>query len=249
MKDFGTINILDIEVLNITMTDTLSVIEEIISSQQKEKFYFVNADCFNKAYLDETYKKLLQSTKYILGDGSGVRYASKIVKNPILDNVNGTDLLPLLCKKCVENNRSIFLLGAKPSIAEKMKENLEEQFPNLMIAGEHHGYFDRDKESYEVIEKINSSGANILLVAFGAPFQEIWIDKYYDDINCNIFVGVGGLFDFFSGNMPRAPKWMRFLGIEWIFRLLQEPGRMWRRYIIGNPLFMRRLYKWKKSKR
>ena len=237
------------KILNLTKEDVIYEIDKIISNNEKEKFYFVNADCFNKAYTDLEYKRILQSTKYILGDGSGVNYASKIVKTPIIDNVNGTDLLPMICDYAQKAKYKIFLLGAKPSIAEKMKENLHKTFPLLEIVGAHHGYFDWEKESNKIIKKINDSKAEILLVAFGAPFQEKWIDKYFPQINCNIQMGVGGLFDFFSGNIPRAPQWMRLLGIEWIFRLIQEPKRMWRRYILGNPLFLHRLYKWKNSKK
>ena len=191
--------------------------------------------------------EFLQSTSYILGDGSGVRYASKIVKPQIVDNVNGTDLLPLLCEYSERHERRLFLLGARPGIAEKMRENLLRKYPKLQIVGVRHGYFERDLESAEVIAEINASRADILLVAFGAPFQEKWIAQHFAEINCPIQLGVGGLFDFYSGNIPRAPFWMRRLGIEWVFRLWQEPARMWRRYIIGNPLFIIRLLKWKKK--
>ncbi|MCK4957238.1 MAG: WecB/TagA/CpsF family glycosyltransferase, partial [Candidatus Cloacimonetes bacterium] len=201
MKNFDTINILDIDVLNITMQETLACIDEIIATDRKEEFYFVNADCFNKAFKDDHYKKTLQTTKFILGDGSGVRYAANILNNPIVDNVNGTDLLPLLCQECEKNKRSLFLLGAKPDIAKQMQGNLLTKYPNLQIVGEHHGYFDRQKESDVIIDKINSSKANILLVAFGAPFQESWISENYPKINCNVLMGVGGLFDFYSGNI------------------------------------------------
>ncbi len=245
---YGKIDLFDVKILNLTKEDVINEIEKIISNKGKEKFYFVNADCFNKAYSDLEYKKILQSAKFVLGDGSGVRYASKIVKTPIIDNVNGTDLLPMICDYAQKAKRKIFLLGAKPNIAEKMKENLLKIYPNLEIVGTHHGYFDWEKQSNEIVNKINDSDAEILLVAFGAPFQEKWINEYYPKINCNIQMGVGGLFDFFSGTIKRAPKWMRLLGIEWIFRLVQEPKRMWRRYILGNPIFIYRLYRWKREK-
>jgi len=245
--NYPDINLFDLKVLNLTKADTLAEIDQIITQQAKAKFFFVNADCFNKLYSDDDYKRVLQSTPYILGDGSGVRYASKIVKNPIVDNVNGTDLLPLLCEYSQQKNRRIYLLGARPGVAEKMAANLLEKYPNLQIAGVHHGYFQREEQSAEIIAEINVSQPDILLVAFGAPFQETWIDRHFAEIECPIQMGVGGLFDFYSGSIPRAPIWMRKLGIEWVYRLLQEPGRMWRRYIIGNPLFIIRLLKWKKQ--
>ena len=152
----------------------------------------------------------------------------------------------MICQYSVERGRKLFLLGAKPGVTEQMKDNLIRKNPDLQITDTQHGYFDWTKESQQIIEKINQSGADILLVAFGAPLQEKWINKYFDQINCSVQMGVGGLFDFFSGNISRAPRWIRILGLEWVFRLIQEPKRMWRRYILGNPLFIFRLYKWKK---
>jgi N-acetylglucosaminyldiphosphoundecaprenol N-acetyl-beta-D-mannosaminyltransferase len=141
----------------------------------------------------------------------------------------------------------MFLLGAKPGVAEKMKKNLEQKYNEIIISGVQDGYFDRQTGNDEVIEKINNSGAKILLVAFGAPNQEKWIYTNLQKLDVHAAIGVGGLFDFYSGNMPRAPKWMRELGIEWVFRLIKEPGRMWRRYIIGNPLFLQRVRDWNKA--
>jgi N-acetylglucosaminyldiphosphoundecaprenol N-acetyl-beta-D-mannosaminyltransferase len=243
----NTINIFDVHTLNITMQQALDLIAEAVQKADQRKMYFVNADCLNKAYLNDEYHKILNSTKYIFGDGSGVKMASQMVGNPIVDNVNGTDMLPLLCLQCVEKGHSLFLLGAKPGVAEAMKKNMENKFPGIKIKGTRNGYFDKEKENDSVVEQINNSKADILLVAFGAPFQEKWIHENAEKLHCKALIGVGGLFDFFSGNMPRAPLCMRKLGIEWVFRLYKEPGRMWRRYIIGNPLFIRRVKKWKKT--
>ncbi|NTV93680.1 MAG: WecB/TagA/CpsF family glycosyltransferase, partial [Chlorobiaceae bacterium] len=107
------------------------------------------------------------------------------------------------------------------------------------------GYFDHRSESDAVIGKINSSGAAILLVAFGAPLQEIWIAEHRQKLLPRVLMGVGGLFDFYSGTIRRAPRWMREIGFEWVYRIFQEPARMWRRYVIGNPLFLYRVMKWK----
>lgn len=243
-----SINIFDVQIANITMKKSLELIEEAITKNEQRKMYFVNADCLNKVYKDPDYKKVLNAAKYIFGDGIGVKIGSKIIKNPIIDNVNGTDMLPLLCEQCEKNNSSIFLLGAKPGVPEDMKKNLENKFKKLKIASFHHGFFDKENESNNIVELINTSKADILLVAFGTPFQETWIHDYASRLNCSVLIGVGGLFDFFSGNMPRAPKWMRTLCIEWVYRLMQEPGRMWKRYILGNPLFIYRVIKWNSKK-
>ncbi len=243
------INIFEIEIANITMQQALKSIADKIAMKEKSAMYFVNADCLNKAWQNEQYQKILQSTDLIFADGSGIRYAARILQKTIIDNVNGTDMLPLLCKQAAEKRHSLFLLGAKPGIAKKMKENLQMKYPDLKILGTQHGYFDREKENEKIIKKINSLQPDILLVAFGAPAQEKWIAQNFSRLNPFVMMGVGGLFDFYSGNIPRAPLWMRKAGIEWIFRLLQEPKRMWKRYILGNPLFLLRIFYWKKMKR
>jgi N-acetylglucosaminyldiphosphoundecaprenol N-acetyl-beta-D-mannosaminyltransferase len=119
---------------------------------------------------------------------------------------------------------------------------MQARYPELIIAGTRDGYFDAAEEA-EVIESINASGADILLVAFGAPRQDVWLKAHKQALRVPVRMGVGGLFDFYSGRIPRAPVWMREMGLEWTYRLLQEPGRMWRRYIIGNPLFLYRVWR------
>jgi N-acetylglucosaminyldiphosphoundecaprenol N-acetyl-beta-D-mannosaminyltransferase len=115
-----------------------------------------------------------------------------------------------------------------------------ERYPQLKIAGARDGYFSPEEEE-GVVDAINGSGARILLVAFGAPRQELWLARWRDRLLAPVSMGVGGLFDFYSGRIPRAPLWMREMGLEWVYRLMQEPGRMWRRYVIGNPLFLYRV--------
>jgi len=186
---------------------------------------------------------------YLLGgklpDGIGVNIACKIIGEPLRENVNGTDMLPFLCQMCESNSRSIYLLGGGELVAQTMRDKLCQKYENLSIVGARDGFFDRETETDSVIEDINLSGADVLLVAFGAPLQEKWIARNRDKLHCNVLMGVGGLFDFYSERTQRAPAWMREIGIEWVYRLMQEPGRMWRRYIIGNPLFVYRVLKWK----
>jgi exopolysaccharide biosynthesis WecB/TagA/CpsF family protein len=143
----------------------------------------------------------------------------------------------------------VYLLGAAPSVAEEMKEKLVTRYPKLQICGYRDGYFNWEEMAGKVIEEINAVSTDILLVALGAPLQERFIEKYGDLLSAKIILGVGGLFDFYSERIARAPMWMRQIGMEWIFRLIQEPKRMWRRYIIGNPLFIYRVYRWKKTRK
>ncbi len=123
---------------------------------------------------------------------------------------------------------------------ESVREWIETNYPEVTVSGCHHGYFSPEEEP-EVIARINRSGADLLLVAFGAPRQDIWIDEHLEKTGAKVAMGVGGLFDFYSGNTARAPLWMREMGMEWLFRFTQEPGRLWKRYFVGNGVFLYRV--------
>ncbi len=248
MESSSQLNVLDVGFLSISMDEALGTISDVINTDQKEAVFFINADCLNISAKDKEYRSILNSQTIVLPDGAGLNIACRIIGERLEANLNGTDLLPKLCEVARQNDFSMFLLGAAPGVAERMKENLESKFPGLNIVGEQHGYFDHDTGMDEVIAKINAVKPNILLVAFGAPIQEKWIHKYLEAVDSNLLIGVGGLFDFYSGDKKRAPAWMRSFGMEWLYRLYLEPGRLWRRYVIGNPLFLYRIVRWKKKR-
>ena len=233
---------LDIE--NRTMEDAVAQIASDLDGTEAKTFFFVNPDCLNKIFNDPEYFKILQTSDHLFPDGIGLTIAGKILQSPLLENINGTDMLPFICTMAAARNHSIFLLGSRPGTAQKMGERIHEAY-GVRIAGHAHGYFDHAKESEERVRTINASGADILLVAFGAPLQEKWIAAHKDHLRPRVLMGVGGLFDFFSGTTRRAPSWVREIGMEWVYRILQEPGRMWRRYVIGNPAFLFRVTRWK----
>ncbi|AOS84171.1 N-acetylmannosaminyltransferase [Chlorobaculum limnaeum] len=237
-------NLLDLKIDNISMREAISMIRQSIEEQRQSAIFFVNPDCMNKSVTDRGYRKALASADHILPDGIGLVIAGKMLGTPLCENINGTDMLPFLCEMAASQKRSIYLLGGKPGVAEKAGDAIAQNH-GVTIAGAMHGYFDHETESAGVIEAINRSNASILLVAFGAPLQEQWIVRHRAALRPAILMGVGGLFDFFSGNIQRAPRWMREIGLEWVYRILQEPGRMWKRYVVGNPLFLYRVMKWK----
>ena len=247
MDQANKLTLLDVGFLSISMAEALSLIRGVIREDGKESVSFINADCLNISSKDEEYRSILNSQSIVLPDGAGINIGCRLIGERLEANLNGTDLLPVLCEVAVEDEITLYLLGAAPGVAARMRENLMMTYPGLDVVGEHHGYFDHDEDSDEVIAKINASKPNIVLVAFGAPRQEKWIHNHRDKIDSNILVGVGGLFDFYSGDKKRAPLWMRKCGLEWTYRLYLEPGRLWRRYIIGNPLFVYRIMRWKKK--
>lgn len=220
---------------NISMQNALDFLRRTVLLKERKKIAFVNADCFNQAYRNSAYRNALERFDCILPDGSGVALAGRILRRPVRENVNGTDMLPLLAGMAEKEGFSLYLLGAAPGVAERMRENLLKRWPALKIAGCHDGY-----QLDHIADVVNETFPDILLVAMGVPRQELFIDENFKKLNCRIAMGVGGLFDFYSGNMPRAPKWLRRLGLEWCFRLAMEPRRMFRRYVIGNPLFVLR---------
>jgi exopolysaccharide biosynthesis WecB/TagA/CpsF family protein len=231
--------------VNLTMKEAVQLVgQKARQKEETDSVFFVNPDCLNKTFADRPYLHILENGDYVFPDGIGLTIACKLLRSPLRENVNGTDMLPFLCEMAVQKDLSLFLLGAKPGVAEEMSTQLQQKY-SVSIAGTHHGYFDYEQESEAVIDTINRSGADIILVAFGAPLQERWIATHKAKLKAGVAMGVGGLFDFYSGNTKRAPRWLRELGLEWVYRIAQEPGRMWRRYVIGNPLFLYRVLKWK----
>lgn len=203
---------------------------------------FVNPDCLNIAWQDAHYRGALLTAERVIPDGIGIHIGCRMLGQALRENVNGTDMFPLLCEAAAVAGRSLYLLGARPGIAAAAADTMQKRFSALKIAGVRDGYFSEAEEP-AVIDTVNRSGADILLVAFGAPRQDLWLRRHRALLVPGVCMGVGGLFDFYSGRIERAPVWMREIGLEWLYRLMQEPGRMWRRYVIGNPLFLFRVWR------
>ncbi len=216
--------------------------EELVAMAQAGEcasVQFINAHCVNMAAVDADYRQALAQADMLLPDGSGMRLAARLAGTAMGDNLNGTDLLPLLCRQAARRGQSIFFLGGKPGVAAAAARTMAAGTPGLRIAGATHGYFSAAEEA-ALIERINASGAAILLVGFGVPLQECWIARVRPRLNARIVLGVGGLFDYYSGAIARAPLPFRAAGCEWLWRLMLEPRRLFRRYVIGNPLFVAR---------
>lgn len=239
------LNFFGISVVNTTMNEAVDWVVAKAAGTEKKLLAFVNPDCLNIAWKDPDYRNILIEADRVLPDGIGVHIGCRMLGQALRANVNGTDLFPLLCEAAARERLPIYLFGARPGIAQAVAENMVKRFPGLRIAGARDGYYKPEQEE-AVVDAINSSGARILLVAFGAPRQELWLGRWREKLVPSVSMGVGGLFDFYSGRIPRAPVWMREMGLEWVFRLMQEPGRMWRRYVIGNPLFLFRV--WRQAK-
>lgn len=235
------VDILGIRIDNISMAEALDWIRRKLCTEGQALVCMTNAHCANLSCTNPAYHRTLLASRLNLADGIGVRLAAKIKGTPIRQNVNGTDLFPRLCNMLQSGGESIYLLGGRPGVAERVAEWITKQYPDTLIAGCRDGYFESDEEG-TVAGAIRASGASILLVAMGVPQQELWIQRNLAKTGVKVAIGVGGLFDFYSGRIPRAPEWMREIGLEWAFRLAQEPGRMWKRYLIGNWTFLIRFF-------
>lgn len=235
-------SLLNININNLTRKQCLDSIVQFtnISSSFPAVINFVNANNLNIAFKEQRYRTLLKRSDLVLPDGAGVRLACRIKQVLLKDNLNGTDLFLPLCDKLEQLHLRIFFLGSQTETLENMISYLGDTHPDLEIAGHHHGHFD-ENQTNRVIDEINTSKADIVLVGMGSPIQEHWIDQHKSLLKCKIVMGVGGLFDFYSGRLKRAPLWMRETGIEWLWRMGLEPKRLWKRYLLGNPLFLLRV--------
>ena len=198
---------------------------------------FVNAHCINIARRDAAYADTLHRSDVLLPDGSGVRFAAALAGAALGDNLNGTDLFPAMCLAAAQRGVSIFLLGGLPGVAAAAAETMVAACPGLRVGGTADGFFGPDATA-ATIARINASGAAIVFVGMGVPMQENWIAEHQAAIAAPVILGVGGLFDYYSGRIARAPQSLRAIGCEWMWRLAKEPRRMARRYLVGNISFV-----------
>lgn len=230
-----------LKIENATIQEAADTLIAAARTGIRRRVYFVNAHCVNVAARDATYSRVLEEADLLYADGSGMAIAARLAGTPLRDNVNGTDLFPALCERAAAAGVPLALLGAKPGIAQRCAEKMQANYPGLSIVWHRDGFFAAD-EVQSLIASMNASGAKILLVARGVPLQETWIAKYAPHIDIPVVLGVGALFDFYSGAVPRSPAWMRKAGLEWAFRLALEPKRLFARYVLGNPIFLARLF-------
>lgn len=224
--------------------DNLNTREAIsrVLAPGRRRVSFLNAHCANVAAHDDRYAAALERSEMVLADGVGVAMAANMAGTRIRENLNGTDFVPKLLTFAAQRGQTVYLLGGEPGTAERAAAALCRQIPGLRIAGTRDGF--SGSEDQAAIMDINASGADILLVAMGVPLQELWIDRNFNFLKARICMSVGGLFDFLAGNVSRAPKWVRRAKSEWGWRLLMEPRRMAKRYLIGNIAFLARAALW-----
>ncbi len=198
---------------------------------------YVNADCMLIALKNEEYRQVLNNADLVYADGVGVVYGAKLWGHTLPGRSTAADFMPDFCQSFAESGLRVFFLGAKPGVARAAADQLMKDIPGLMIVGTHHGYFTAG-ETEQVIAEVNAAQPDVVVIGFGAPAQELWIRDHAGQLNVSVLWGVGGLFDFLSGQTPRGPQWLLDHGFEWLCRLTAEPKRLWRRYLLGNTKFV-----------
>jgi exopolysaccharide biosynthesis WecB/TagA/CpsF family protein len=240
--------IIDIDVTAYRRDGAVNLVRQMITAGGHLKLGFCNANMVNLAAVQAPYRQTLGAFT-MLSDGIGVDLAARILHGAAFPaNLNGTDFVPALLaaldKSLLTQPVRIRLLGARPGIGDKAAAVLQEQCPNLDIKCLGDGYFDAAGEA-ALLANLVAQPADILLVAMGNPRQEVWVADRIDARHTRVAMGVGALFDFLGGEVRRAPHWIRSLRCEWIYRLAQEPARLWQRYLVGNPVFLMRVLAFK----
>lgn len=240
------IRLLGVRVHILTVAGLLTEITTCAASDSRMIVAYVNAHGLNLAYEQPALCNFFNEVAtLVFCDGFGVRWGARLAGLPAPYRYTPPDWIGQLCAACVHHELSLYLLGSRPGIAEQAAHTLQRQHAGLAIAGAHHGHFDKRPDSREncnVLAEIEAAHPDILLVGFGMPAQEYWLRDNWDRMpHVKVAITVGALFDYVSGNARRAPRWMTDHGLEWLGRLLVEPGRLWRRYLIGNPLFLARV--------
>lgn len=236
MRD--TITILGVKIDNITREEAGTITEKLIKESNKTcKMVFApNVEFIMMSQKDKEFFDLLQESSLSTPDSIGVIIGAKLQKKSFKERIPGQSYFRKIIELSNEKGYSIYLLGGKPGIPEKAKENLEKLFPNVNIVGVHHGYFSKNEEK-EVIEEINELQPNVLFVALGAPRQEKWIKEHKNELKVDVATGQGGTFDYEAGKIRRAPVWIQKIGMEWFWRLCREPSRIKRQLVLPVYLF------------
>ena len=247
MGKLGKINFYGIGLDLVDTKQILNLCDNYLKNEEASTIFFLNAHYYNLSCRNDEYRRILNKSTVVLNDGIGVKLGLKLKKLNAKENMNGTDLIPKIIKFVEKKESKIFLLGAKNNVITKVPEKLKSNYPNINIVGFRDGYFKEDEEE-KLIKDINNSGAEIIIIGMGAPYQEIWIERNKSKLkNIKIIIAGGAIFDFISEEVSRAPLIIRNLNLEWFYRFILEPKRLFRRYIVGNIEFFFNIFSNRKT--
>lgn len=221
----------------LTMEQTIDFAEEMIRRRIPTQHVVINALKVNLMQEDPELRRIVNSCPLINADGMSTVWGARLLGIPVQERVAGVDLFLELTERSAQCGYKIYLFGAREEVVKKTKEVLEERYPGVQIVGYRNGYFTEADEP-GIVDEMAKSGADIMFVGFSSPKKEYWINRNLQKVNIPFVMGVGGCFDWLAGVTKRPPIWVEKCGLAWFFRLIQEPKRMWRRYLIGNPKYV-----------
>jgi N-acetylglucosaminyldiphosphoundecaprenol N-acetyl-beta-D-mannosaminyltransferase len=240
--------LLNTYVNNVNMQEAISGIEDMIEDGKKHYVVAINVDVVMKIEDDAYLKDITDKADMVLVDGKPLIWISKWHKKPIKAKISGSDLVPILCKIAAKKGYSIFIIGGKDGIAEQAKNNLEEKHHGINIVGTYApplGFEKNQEELDKINALISKAHPDLLIACFGCPKQEKWIFENYHKYDAKVSICAGATVDFLAGNVKRAPKWMSDHGLEWFYRFLQEPRRMFKRYFVEDLKILKLVKKYK----
>ena len=236
----GRVNVLGVGVDPLTVEDLHAEIERLVQGRRHALVLNVNAHCLNLCYEDGALRDFFNGAEVVFCDGAGVMLAARVLGGRIPARITYADWAWQLADFAEARNFSLYFLGAHPGVAQAAARRLKQRYPGLNMVGVHHGFFDRS-ENEAVVQKINAAAPDILLVGLGMPLQEYWLMDNRHRLDASVVLTGGAVFDYVSGRLRRGPRLLVSSGFEWLARLLIEPRRLWRRYLVGNPLFFLRV--------
>lgn len=234
-----SIRILGVRVDNVTMQEALARLHAMVLEGNPHQVVTVNPEFIMRAQVDEAFRQVLEEADLAIPDGQGLLWGAKWLGQPLRERVAGSDLVPLIAQESAKRGYRLFLLGAAPGVAERAARVLMERYPGARIVGTYAGSPSLEEED-EIVARIVAAQPDFLFVAYGAPAQDLWIHRNQPRMRVPVAMGVGGTLDFIAGVRKRAPLWMRKHGLEWLYRLIQEPRR-WRR-MLALPRFAWRVF-------
>lgn len=235
------VQILGVKVHPVTVAELNQRIAELVQSGAHAVVANVNAHFFNLAYRQPELRRFYSKAELVFCDGAGVMLAARILGQRIPQRITYADWIWQLAEFAEPRGISFFFVGAQPGVAQRAAERLMTRFPRLRVCGTQHGFFDPTPggaENEAVVTLVNALQPDILLLGMGMPLQERWLMQNWPRVRAHVALTGGAVFDYLSGDLRRAPRWMTDHGLEWLGRLAIEPHRLWRRYVLGNPLFL-----------
>ena len=234
------LEVLGVPVTILTRSQLTESLEHLILSDQRGWISYVNVHAVNLAQEHPRFRSFLQTSLLNYCDGEGVRVGARLLGSLLPERIVMTEWVHDVFRLAQDQSYSIFLLGGTEEVLTKAVRAMTTRYPKVRIAGYHHGYLTPEN-SERIVGMINQSGTDILIVGMGMPLQEEWIVRHFDRLRIRLALNAGSCFDYLAGVKRRCPRWMGQNGFEWLFRLMQEPGRLWKRYLLGNPLFILRV--------